>query len=164
MSGHATYAPYRGFERPGRRKVYFDGGASSDQLEVGYLLCYKHNATVRDTTTDPADTFGVTVTKPATANLPLPAGIVAVRPKKGAGWVEVFDLAECGRFVKAMLKVNATGLDTNPAATTLGAVNGQYEIGSFADSTVNLAMLGVAVETHNSSVTPAVKTIKLFGQ
>lgn len=158
MGGHATYLPYRGFERPAIKRVYFDGGASSDQLEAGYLLCYKHSATVRTSPSSPSDTFGVTVTKPATANLALPAGIVVNR-KKGAGWVDIYDISDSGKFVVAYLKVNATAL-----TTALGAVNGQYEIGSFADATLNLAMLGLACETHDSSVTPALKVIKLFGQ
>ena len=155
----ATYVPYRGFERPGRKKVYLHSSRAADQLEKGYLVCYKHDATVRTSPGDPNDTFGVTVTQPATANLMLPAGIVAVRPDKGEGWIEVFDVVESGKFVEAMLKVNATAF-----TTALGAVNGQYEIGSFADATLNLAFLGLACETHNSSVTPAVKTIKLIGQ
>ena len=159
MSGHATYAPYRGFERPGRKKVYLSSDRAADQLEKGYLVCYKNTATVRTSPGDPNDTFGVTVTRPATANLMLPAGIVAVRPEKGEGWIEVYDLNEVGTFVEAMLKVNATAL-----TTALGGADGQYEIGSFTDATLNLAMIGLACETHNSSVTPAVKTIKLFGQ
>jgi hypothetical protein len=160
MSGHATYAPYRGFERPGRKKVYLSSVYAADQLEIGHLVCYKHDATVRDTVTDPNNTFGVTVAKPLTANLMFPAGIVAVRPKKGEGWIEVFDISEAGKFVKAMLKVNVTGIGTIP----LGGVNNQYEIGLFTDATVNLALLGVGCEVADTSVTAALKTIKLIGQ
>lgn len=154
MGGHATYLPYRGFERPAIKRVYYSG---ADTVEVGSLLCFKHDATIRTSPTSLTDTFGVTVVKPATANLMLPAGITVNR-KVGAGWVDIYDISDTGKFVLILANANWTA-----RTTPVGGVDAQYYAGVHTDATVNVAMFGLAMEAHTAGST-ALKLIKLIGQ
>ncbi|MEM9082595.1 MAG: hypothetical protein AAGB34_03285, partial [Planctomycetota bacterium] len=123
-------AQYRGRIDPPKKKVYYSG---SDQLEVGYALCYA------DATPGPAagaeqTGLGIQVTKPLTAILNLFAGTVATPNKNaGPGWIEIYE-AKPGVFIDAFTSANAT-----KHVTVLGPANDSYALAAKSDSTFNLA-------------------------
>ena len=127
------------------KHVYYAG---TDKILPGYVLCYAHDATVDNA--DPKLRKGVQVTKPATANLMLFAGI-ANREVQGPGWLEVTPPAP-GEACVALHKVNAT-----TQVTGLAPANGEYGFGAHSDSELNLPLVGVALETSNTSTTAANK-------
>jgi len=133
---------------PVQEVVYYPG---TDKLEVGYVLCYDVSATVGNP--GAARTyFGAQVAKPATANLSFPAGVV-MAARQGPCEVPIAPFAKNkGRVMNVYHKVNATAF-----TTLLAPQDASYGLGSHSDSGVNLPLVGVALETANTSVTAADK-------
>ena len=141
----STSPQYNGKPVVELKQVYYAG---TDEILPGYVLCYTHDATV-----DAADaklTKGVQVSKPATANLMLFAGIARSKVQ-GPGWL-VIEEPKAGNCIKALHKVNAT-----KEVTALAPQNGEYALGAFTDATLNLPLVGIALETSNTATTAASK-------
>lgn len=130
-----------------KKHVYYSG---SDLILPGYVLCYAHDAEA-----DASDLKlrkGTLVTKPATANIMLFAGIAA-KEVQGPGWLEITPPA-AGEAIVALTKVNATA-----QTTALAPANGEWGFGAHTDATLNLPLAAVALETANTSVTAANKLV-----
>lgn len=149
--GTSTYATVKGKEHPDLLTVYYKG---SDTLSVGDNLCYDQDATVDGT--DPADDLGVTVEKPATANLNAYAGPVVEPPRESPGWCKIARM-EPGKFVDALVHANATAW-----TTVLGPADDDYGLVAKSDATFNLAARAIACETDDTSTTAAVKRVKIL--
>jgi hypothetical protein len=131
--------------------VYYAG---TDQLLEGYALCWDvSGATV--SATDIKTRLMNQVVKPATANLMAFAGLLAATSsgKTGPTFIDLVPQKR-NRFARAYTKINGTAF-----STLLGPVNAQYELGAFADATVNLAFVGICAETVDTSGTSALKYI-----
>lgn len=128
------------------KMVYFTG---SDTLAVGYALCYDQDAS--PTNADLKLRLGVAVEKPATANLNAFAGIVSESSDgvTGPAWVEII-VPTPNVIVNAYCHVNATAW-----TTAVAPADGDYGLVAFADATLNLAMVGLAATTLDSSSTKA---------
>lgn len=127
------------------KSVYYAG---TDELLPGYVLCYTHDATVG--ASDGKLAKGTQVSKPATANLMLFAGVVQ-KKVQGPAWVEIA-VPQRGEAISVLHKVNAT-----KEVTALTPQNGQYGLGAFSDATLNLPLCGIALETADTSTTAANK-------
>lgn len=139
-------------ENPPRKMMFYYSG--TDQLEVGYALCFKHDASLTVTT---EAAFGRNVTKPATANLNLFAGIVAVKPGNvGPCFVECF-VPTYGTRVTALTDANMT-----LHSTILGPQDGSYALAAKSDSTFNTAAIAIALETVDTDTTNANKETRFI--
>jgi hypothetical protein len=129
--------------------VYYAG---VDTLKEGYSLCFDVAASASGTD---QTKLGNQVVKPATANLMAYAGSVAPGQggRTGPCWVDVIPHQK-NRFVLTFCKINATAF-----STSLGPINAQYELGAFADATLNVGFVGLAAETADTSVTSALKLV-----
>lgn len=128
------------------RARYYYGG--TDQLLEGYALCFDLSATPGTN----KDSLGMKVTKPATANLAAFAGIVAEK-KKGPNFVDVW-FPQPGQPVRAYTHANMTA-----GTTGLGVANADYGLVAHSDSALNLPLVGVALETADTSTTAANKWV-----
>jgi hypothetical protein len=125
----------------------------TDTLQEGYALCYDQDATTDNA--DPKLRLGSAVEKPATANLNAFAGLVAPQSagKTGPCWVDVI-VPTRNQIVTAYTKANATAW-----STALAPANASYALAAHADATLNLPLVAVACETHDSSTTEANKKV-----
>lgn len=124
--------------------------AGTDALLAGYNMCYDIAATVATTPVKTAR--GVAVTKPATANLMHYAGYVRY-PVTGPSYVTLVTPRK-NEVGTPFCHVNAT-----VSTTALGCANNDYGLVSFADATLNLAFVGLAMETADTSSTAANKLV-----
>lgn len=144
------------------------GTAINEQIKPGYAVCFNHAQTAPGMTADQSK--GQVVSKPETGNLAQFAGIVMqakLEPSSGvanaaAGWIEI---ATAGDAVNAMVladaTANTTGLIISNGAWTLSAAQ---SAGNQTDSVAELlALVGVALETANTSSTAAIKRVLLKG-
>ncbi len=131
---------YAGAPKPNAKRVYYVG---SDQLLEGYALCYDNASVVADVG---KDSIGVSVIKPATANLGMFAGVVTANTagRTGPCWCEVY----------TNTAGTAVPMYTNEAMSAAGATMG------IADGTYNIAEaatgLGDAIATIGDVTTTAV--------
>jgi hypothetical protein len=147
------------------KTVYFynDTGASVT-IREGYAFCYDLDDTnapaVPGATVDRRNTRGNRVLRPATATL---AAFAGVATQSQAGLVVP---ASTGAFVEINVPVPGgvaigwTKVSMTKGTTTLNVTNGTFELSNVADSTFNLAWVGTALETFDSSTTAAGKLIR----
>jgi hypothetical protein len=144
------------------RRVYYSG---TDTLQEGYALCYKHDATDPNTT-NPEQSMGFNVVKPATANLALFAGVVAPSSAgiTGPAFIDIIEPSR-GELVRASLKVNATAL-----VTIVGPANNSYSLAAVPSDATSattidasqLKQVGVPTVTADTSTTAAIGTVKFL--
>lgn len=136
-------------ENEPRKKMFYYSG--TDQLEVGYVLCFKHDASASVTT---EARLGRNVTKPATANLNLFAGVVARKPTTvGPCFVECY-VPTPGTFCSALTDANMT-----VGSTALKPADGSWALVAHSDSGLNLPVCALAAETVDTDTTNANKLI-----
>lgn len=134
--------------------VYCADAASTTAIAAeGQALCWDVAATL--SATDPKTRLGNQVKQPATARLMAFAGLVTASCA-GRAYPCFVDIVphQKNRFARASLKQNSTAF-----SSLLGPVDAQYDLGTHADSGVNLNFVGIAAETADTSSTAAVKTI-----
>ena len=134
---------YAGSVNPRRARYWYAG---TDALKPGYAMALDLSATPGTAKTS----LGNVIAKPATANLSAFAGFVAEK-KTGPCFVDLLEPAPgvpVYIYTKANMTKNVTGL---------GLADGSYALAAHADSTLNLALVAVAAETYDSSVTEAFK-------
>lgn len=136
------------------RRVYFDGGVSTDTIKAGYALCYKAGANTNTANRKFKERMGSVVTTPLTNNLQMFAG-VALEGRVGAGPVKIV-VPTKGTLVQAYTKANMT-----QGATFLELANNNYAM--VGQSTFN-AQLAVAnaMETADTNTTAANIYVKFF--
>jgi hypothetical protein len=96
--------------------------------------------------------LGNVVTKPATANLTAHAGFVAEK-KTGPCFVDLVELQR-GMAYEVYTKANMT-----KNVTALAPGDGEWALVAFSDATLNLPVVAVAAETHDSGTTRANKWV-----
>lgn len=149
-----SYLAYRGRQTPDLRRVWV---ANAEEIKPGYVLCFKHDATVDGA--DPANRMFVTAVKPATANLMLFAGIAAQKltAANPIRWIDVYHPSNFNSC-KALVKANAVA-----HATGLAPVDAEYSLGAHTDSLLNLPLFALAAETANTLATAANKLVRFIG-
>jgi hypothetical protein len=112
--------------------------------------------------------LGQVVTDPATATLLTFAGVVASTPSNpasaiangighGPGWIDIIQPAR-GDIIDLYCKENVTTLSTLLGITNAGGLN----FVSVSDSTINTAMVAVALMTIDRSTTPGLVRCKVI--
>lgn len=141
-------------------ETVFYGGTAT--LKQGEALAYDNddtNAPVSSTTVDRKNLRGRRVVDPATAVLNGFAGLVdeSSGGVVGPAYVNIIKPRR-GDVVQAMCKVNATKNATFVGITNAGGRN----LVSFADATINADLVGVALETKDTSTTAGLTLIKFL--
>ena len=145
---------YHATEKEVKKSVYYEG---TDKLKEGMALCYNHDSNAGATTTSEDFNRVWRVEKPATANLPAFAGLVAKGHggKTGPCMIEIELPTGYHRGVIAHTDQNCTILTTK-----LAVVGSTYALGAVGDANKTVAE---ALQTINRSSTAGPCLVKFGG-